>query len=285
MFEIILENAAGDQLTFGVDSPFTITNVDGLDPPKATIHTSPAALIDGEIYNSAKVEMRTINLAFAIEWEPSKNRLEVYKVLKSKQFVRLYYDGDYRHVFIDGFVQTINVGLFEMVQTVTCMIICPSPYFMQQGHEAVDVLTNIKNLFHFPFSSTATPELVFGQIGNSDGVVIENDGDIACGMTIELYARDTIVNPKVFDYVTGEYIGIQYTMQAADLITIDTREKHKTVTLLRSGVTYNLFNYVMQNSTWLQLPANGGSYVYEVGTGDEGNLVVTFKHNNLYEGV
>ena len=68
-------------------------------------------------------------------------------------------------------------------------------------------------------------------------------------------------------------------------MTIDTRPGKKSVTLLRSGVTTNIINYVMQGSTWLQLPANGGTFVYEVGTGSATNLSVTFKHVNLYEGV
>ncbi len=284
MFELRLENAAGDQLTFGVDSPFSVVKIEGINPPKATINTSQVALIDGELFNSSKVNMRTINLAFAIEWEPAKNRIEVYKVLKSKQYVKMYYDGDYRNVYIEGYVQSIDISYFEMVQIVTVMIICPAPYF-KQAQEIINELKNVVNMFHFPFSSTASPQLVFGKIGSSDGVDIENEGDVDCGMIIELYARDTIVNPKVYDYVTGQYIGVVYTMQAADLITIDTRQGQKSVKLLRNAVETNLFNYVMSGSTWLQLPANGSTYVYEVGTGDAGNLVVTFRHNNLYEGV
>jgi hypothetical protein len=50
-------------------------------------------------------------------------------------------------------------------------------------------------------------------------------------------------------------------------------------------VETNIFNYVMQNSTWLQLEAAGSTFVYEVGSGILGDLLVTFKHSNLYEGV
>ena len=75
-------------------------------------------------------------------------------------------------------------------------------------------------------------------------------------------------------------------MQEADLITIDTRQGQKSVKLLRAGVESNLFNYVTQDSTWLQLPANGGVFVYEVDEdSDVDDLLVTFKHYNQYEGV
>ena len=129
MFDLILENANGDQLTFSQNSPFTITEIQGLNPPDATINTSQVALIDGAIYNSAKLNMRTINIAFAIEIEAAKNRIEVFKVLKSKQYVKLYYKGSYRNVYIEGYIQSIQITYFEMKQIVTCTILCPSPYF------------------------------------------------------------------------------------------------------------------------------------------------------------
>lgn len=284
MFELILENASGDQLTFTQNSPFTISEIQGLNPPDATINTSEIALIDGAKFNSAKLNMRTINVAFAIEYNAAQNRIEVFKVLKSKQYVKLYYNGQYRQVFIEGYIQSINIDYFAMKQIVTCTILCPSPYF-KEAQIFVNELLNIVSAFHFPFASTAEPELLFGYISNDLGITIENDGDIDCGMIIELYARDAVSNPKIFNYVTQDYFGLNYSMQTADLITIDTRQGQKSVTLLRGGVETNIFNYIMEGSTWLQLSADGDTFVYELGTGDTGELAVTFKHYNLFEGV
>ena len=284
MFNLILENKHGDQLTFGMGSPFTIQEIQGLNPPEADIYTSQTALIDGAKYNGGKVRMRQLNIAFAIEYSASANRIEVYKVLKSKQEVRMYYSGDYREVYIDGYVQSIDISYFNMKQIVTCSILCPSPYFMA-AQTVINEIKNIVSAFHFPFSSTAEPQIVFGYFSNDVGVTVENDGDIECGMIIELYARSPVTNPKIFNYITQEFIGVNYTMETADLITIDTRKGYKTVTLLRRGEEINIFNYVMQNSAWLQLEASGSTFVYEVTSGLLGDLLVTFKHSDLYEGV
>lgn len=284
MFELILENAAGDQLNFAQNNAFTVVDIEGLNPPDATINTSEIALIDGGKFNSAKLNMRSLNIAFAIEYEAAKNRLEVFKVLKSKQYVKMYYNGQYRQVYIEGYIEAINITYFEMKQIVTCSILCPSPYF-KEAQDVVNELLNIVDNFHFPFSSTANPEIVFGYISNDIGITIDNDGDVECGMVIELYARNAVSNPKIFNYVTREYIGLQINMQTADLITIDTRQGQKTATLLRGGVETNIFNSVIQGSTWLQLSANGDTFVYEVGTGSAGDLSVSFTHSNLFEGV
>lgn len=284
MFNVILENQNGDQLTFDMNSPYTIQEIQGLNPPDATINTSEIALIAGAKYNSAKVKMRQLMIAFAIEYSAAYNRINVYKVLKSKQWIRFYYTGDQRDVYIDGYIQSIDVSHFAMKQVVTCTILCPSPFF-KAAQEVVNELKNIISAFHFPFSSTEEPQIVFGYFSNDVGITIENEGDVETGLIIELYARSPITNPKIFNYVTQDFIGVNYAMQTADQITIDTRQGQKTVTLLRNGVETNIFNYVMKNSTWLQLEASGSTFVYEVASGVLGDLLVTFKHSNLYEGV
>lgn len=284
MYELILENANGDKLTFNQNSPFTVTEIQGLNPAEATINTSEIALIDGAKFNSAKLQMKTINVAFAIEYNAAANRIAVYNVLKTKEYVKLYYNSKYRNVFIEGYVQSIDVSYFEMKQVVTCAILCPSPYF-KEAQEIVNDLSSIIDAFHFPFASTADPELLFSYVRNDVAITIENDGDVDCGLIIELYARNEVSNPKIFNYITRDYIGLNYSMQQADLITIDTRQGKKNVTLLRNGVTYNIFNYVIKGSTWLQLSSAGSTFTYEVGTGEINDLDVTFKHYNLYEGV
>lgn len=284
MFSLTLENKNGDQLSFGMGSPFTIQEIQGLNPPDATINTSQISLIDGAKYNSAKVNMRQINIAFAIEYSAAYNRIQVYNVLKSKQWIRVNYTGDQRDVYIDGYIQSIDISYFEMKQIVTCTILCPAPYF-QEAQTIVNEIKNIINSFHFPFASTEEPQIVFGYYSNDVGVTIENDGDVECGLVIELYARSAVSNPKIFNYITQEFFGLNYTMETADLITIDTRKGQRTVTLLRDGVETNLFNYVVKNSTWLQLEANGSTFVYELGSGSLGDLQVIFNHSNLYEGV
>lgn len=284
MFEIILENANGDKLNFAQNSAFTVTDIQGLNPPSATINTSEVALLDGAKYNSSKLNMRTINIAFAIQYSAAYNRIQVFKVLKSKQWVKFNYIGEYRKVYIEGYIESIDISYFAMKQIVTCSILCPSPYF-KEAQAIVDELLNIISAFHFPFSSTEDPQLLMGYINNDIGITIENDGDVTCGMIIQLYARNAVSNPKIFNYITQDYFGLNFDMQAADLITIDTRQGQKSVTLLRGGVETNIFNSVIQGSTWLQLDAGGDTFVYEVGSGSTGNLSVSFMHNNLYEGV
>lgn len=284
MFSLILENENGDTLNFQQNTALTVVEIQGLNPPTANINTSEVSLMDGGKYNSAKLNMRTLDIAFAIEYSAPYNRVQIYKVLKSKQWIRMYYQGDYRNVFIDGYIQSIDITYFEKKQIVTVSILCPSPYF-KNAQEIISELANIIKAFHFPFASTEAPQLLMGYIDTVANVSIPNTGDVSTGLTIELYAKNTLSNPKIYNYVTQEYIGVNFSMEAGDLITITTAQGNKSITLLRNGVETNIFNSLMKGSDWLQLEAGGSTFVYELGTGNLTDLLVTFKHYNLYEGV
>lgn len=285
MYSLILENELGEQLTFNeLGGSYQITDIDGLNPPTADINTSELALLDGQRYNSAKLQMRTINIAFAIQENAAQNRVNAYKVLKTKHKVRVIYQSETRSVYIDGYVHSLDVGYMDVPQIMTVAILCPSPYW-QAAQTVVNDLSQVIAQFHFAFASTEAPQIVFGYVDPVVSIEIENGGDVATGIVVELYASQSVPNPRVIDYETGDFIALDMTMQAADLVTIDTREGHKTAKLLRNGIETNVFNSVARGSTWLQLGMGGSTFTYTADGGAAIGLSVTIRHVNIYEGV
>lgn len=285
MYSFTLENERGNRLEFNeLHGPYTIEEIDGLGPAPATINTSEVGLLDGQQFNSSKVQMRTLSVAFAIEDNAAENRIAAYKVCRPKHKIRAYYVSETRDVYIDGYVQSVEVGYFDVKQVCTVTILCPFPYW-QVAQAVIDEMSSVLAAFHFAFASTDAKELVFGVIDPTASISVPNNGEAETGMTIELQAYGEIVNPKVIDYETGDFIGVNFTMQAGDLITITTQAGEKGVTLLRDGVITNIFNSLMRGITWLQLPFGGGVYAHEVESGQPGDLVISIIHNDLYEGV
>lgn len=288
MYNLTFENERGDTFTLSpasdMTTPYAIVDIDGINPPKAAINTSGLALIDGAQFNSAKLGMRTINVAFVIEEDAAANRVNVYQVLKTKHPIKVSYQSETRDVFINGYVESIEVDYGAHPQQVTVAVLCPYPYW-QAAQSIVNDLSSVIGMFHFAFASTETPELVFGYIDPIVSIEVENGGDIETGIIIELYASEAIENPKVIDYETGEYIQLEMTMQQADLVTIDTRIGHKTATLLRDGATSSVFNAVAKGSTWLQLSIGGSTFTYTADGGAATGLSVKISHTNIYEGV
>lgn len=284
MFDLILENMNGDQLTFGQQSPFTVTEIQGLNPTPAFIYTNEVALLDGAMFNNSKLDVRQINIAFAIETDPARNRLEVYKVLKPKQYIKVIYLGDYRKVYAEGYISAVDITFWEMKQTVTVSITCPDPYLHAVAQNS-NALAALQDMFSFPFYGTATRNIAFGVYLSDTATFIENDGDVDCGMIFDLIATAAYGMPSIYNDDTGEYLTINYSMEAGDEIIIDTRKGHKSVTLIKNAVETNIINYFAQGSTWLQLPADGASFSYSTSGGNNAQLEISIQHDDLYEGV
>lgn len=284
MYKVYIENnTTSEKLEFNsLNGEYTITEIQGLSPAEATINTDEVALMDGATFNSAKIGTRTIDIAFCINGNAEKGRLKAYKVLQPKKTVRFYYETSEISVFIDGIVKNIQVGHFDANQLITVTLLCLSPFF-KNDEEVRDVLSNVRPMFHFPFPSDST-SLVFGVREALSNVVVTNKGTAETGLTIELYASGIVHNPKVYNYVTQEFIGLEGFLYAGDLITITTGVGEKSIKLTRNGVTSNAFNMIADGSSWLQLPVEGAVFVYTAESGFS-SLTVTIKHYNLFEGV
>ena len=284
MFNVTLENSRGQKLEFNSpQSPFTITEMQGLGAPDALINTSSNSYLAGAKFNSSKAQMRTIDIKIKITSDPEANRIALYRVLKSGQYVKFNYKGKYRDVYIEGYVATMPINLFENIQNLTVSILCPSSYF-KSAQEMINEMNSTVEMFHFPFAITEEEPQPFAYIEQVTISNIENDGDVETGMIIELYATEKVVNPKVFNYKTKEFIGVNFEMQAGDLIEISTSGGNKKITLLRDSEYSNIFNSRMKGSTWLTLQDGENIFTYEASNGLN-NLRVVFKHYNLYEGI
>ncbi|WP_418290820.1 phage distal tail protein, partial [Massilicoli timonensis] len=161
--------------------------------------------------------------------------------------------------------------------------LCPFPYF-RAAQEMINDIDSVISLFHFPFAITASDPIPLGYIETLSDIMIRNEGDVQCGMMIELYARGTVKNPKIFNYLTGKFIGLNFTMIAGDSIFINTQAGKKSVQLLREGQYSNIFNTLIKNIEWLQLDVGENTFTYEAESGVN-SLYITFTHTPIFEGV
>lgn len=284
MFSMSFENKKGAILKLGDGTPYTVKEFAGLNPPKATVNINESALVDGGTFNSSKLNCRQVNIAIAVEEAAEDNRLAFYKVVQSKMPLRIYYRSDRLDVFMDGYVEDIDVSFWARKNVITVSVICPFPY-LKVADQVITDFSDAIDLFHFPFSSTEDPQLVFGEMFDFVSARVENAGNVPCGLTFKLYANGTIENPMVMDRESGDYFQINRTMYAGDLITVETSQGYRKVSLMRDGNTYNIFNDWDSLSTWLQLDVGGNTFVYSVSSGQMSDLVVEIEHYDLFEGV
>ena len=282
MYTLIAENKYGEQLEITNNPRYVITDIDGLYPPEGVINTTQVANMDGSVFNSSRINDRVITITMAINGPAEANRLLLYRYFKTKYPVRLYYENGVRDVYIDGYVSKFSVEYFEKKQTAQIEISCPMTLF-RAVKESVTEFANIENMFIFPFAIEAVGR-PFSEVALGEQKTIINGGDVETGVVIHLNALGTVLNPKIYNADTGDRMTLSIEMRAGDEITINTRKKEKSITLLRDGVQTNIVGKLDAGSTWFNLIPGDNIFTYEADEFPE-YLQCIFIINNQFEGV
>lgn len=281
MYTLIVQNKYGDQLELTHNPAYTVYNIEGLDPPDAQINTTHNAGYDGSVFNSAYEKERTIVITMTIERPAEINRIALYKYLKTKFPVRVFYKNAHRDVYIDGYVQSMQIGYFQRKQVIQITIFCPRSNFSGSTAEVQEFYT-VTSRFEFPFSiSTPIP---FSEIITGLEKSIVNAGDVETGVTITIDAVGVVENPKIYNVDENTFMILNYSMQDGDVITIDTRQGEKAITLRRGGTDINLIGYMQRNSTWFTLQPGDNVFTTAADEGAQ-NMMVTFTVVDQYQGV
>ena len=152
MFTLKVENTRGAviELTNNEEN-FQVTDISGLNPPNANINTSNYANGDGSSFNSSRIPNREVVITVYINGDIQKNRLTLYKFFRSKEWCKIYYKDEYRDVFVEGYVQTLDVTPFVQKQVAQISILCPDPY-LKDIETIVQSISKVIKRFTFPFS-------------------------------------------------------------------------------------------------------------------------------------
>lgn len=281
MFTLKVRNKYGEELELTHNAAYVVTGIDGITSPEATINTTRNAASDGGVFNSAYVEIRQLIITIAINHPAEANRLTLYKYFKAKQPVRIYYRTQFRDVYIDGYVKSINADPFEKLVIAQAVIECPQPYLVGV-QSTITPFSHVVPNFEFPFSIEAAgipfSILTFEQ----DGVIV-NNGDAETGAIIRLHFTDTVTNPVIHDIDTGEYFGILKTFSDGETVTINTRTGQKSVFLTSAGVVSNLIGYLKPGSSWFMMKPGDNSFTLSADAGDS-KIQAFFEIMDLYEG-
>lgn len=283
MLQVIAENKYNEQINLTQNGNYALLSVGGLTPPTATINTAVIATSDGAVFNSSRLGTRNIVLTISPLNSIETNRINLYKYFKAKQYIKLYLENNTRSVWIDGYIETMDGDLYSESQQIQISIICPDPYF-KDTETGLYTFSNVINLFSFPFAIEETPGVPISELGEYVEIAITNNSDDETGVVITLLANGSVTNPTIYNMTTNEHFTLNISMETGDIITINTRRGHKTVTLNRDSVITNILNNMAQGSAWLNLPVGDNIFSYACGAGAE-YLIVSITLQPIYEGV
>lgn len=288
MFECKIENLRNNILTLTQrESDFQVFDIQGLNPPKAQINVSKIAGIDGSRFNSSKLEERNIVLYVKLNGDIERNRLLLYTYFPTKEWCKFYYKNGCRDVYIEGYVETVEITSFTNNEVMQISIVCPNPYF-KAAADIVDDISKALARFKFPFSIEVNEPVAFSTIDASRITDVYNNSETETGVIIEVNVRGSINSLEIKNTQTGESIKLTYPFIKYDTIIINTNKTEKSIKLIRNGVESNIFTSIRKGSTFFQLSLGDNYFSYLVNNdpNDDNELVhIVFKHNTLYRGV
>lgn len=285
MYTLAAQNKYGNKMTLTEEKGFNVIQVTGLTPAAAVINTDGLATGDGSIFNSSKVGNRNIviTMAYKSGVNVEAERIKLYQIFKTKQWVRLFYKNASRNVYIDGYVETFEGDLFQRGQMAAVSIICPDPFF-KNVEDTNTTFTAVIPMLEFPveFPEEGIP---FSELRVYDEKSVYNGGDTETGVIIRCNFSAEVSNPAFYNLTTGEGLVIAFDFIRGDALTINTNQGSKNITLVREGVTINMLNYLQQGSAWFLLTI--GDNVFTFTADDEGreDMEVLFTTTDKFEGV
>lgn len=248
---------------------YLITEVEGLDPVKATIVSSSFANLDGEQYQSARREARNVvihlDLIAGLGPTITELRRKLYWIFMPKTTVRLrFFQDDEPAVDIYGVIETFVAPLFEQEPTATISIICHKPEF----YDPIPVV----------FNGLTTSNI-------DDEFVYDYAGTIETGFTID-FAIDRDVSEFVIfhrgDDNTSSSLEFYSPLVAGDTLSISTVSRAKGATLIRSGSDSSILYGIPGYSNWINLlPGKNYLRVYTEGAPIPYTIEYTTKYGGL----
>lgn len=119
------------------NDPIQVRNIDGLEPVKATIISTPFATGKGVLYQGSSVPERNIVLTLGLnpDWVDqtmSSLRHLLYRYLLPEAWCKLrFFSDDMPVVDIEGYVESLQPNIFSQDPEIQCSIICPKPDFIE----------------------------------------------------------------------------------------------------------------------------------------------------------
>lgn len=310
---ITITNHLNESITLELTNPeksgFVVRFVDGLGPPKAKVEMTEMSLMDGAVYNSARVQSRNIVLSLMFLFPSaaagdSQNQIGIlevtrqktYKYFPLKQRVKVTIETDIRTCETYGYIESNSMDIFNQNSGTIVSILCPDSYLFSTDIYATN-FSYISDLFEFPFGNESLTErlLEFSTINSYTQRTINYTGDAEIGMLMSIHAVGAIENVTIYKLhpdpvevieidtdkllaLTGE--GLHF----GDDIIISTVKGNKYAILKRDGVTINILNCLAKYPDWIQISRGDNIFSITAESG-EGNLQFKIENQIAYEGI
>jgi hypothetical protein len=254
-----------------ISEGYSVQDIDGLDPVKATIVSSAFANMDGEQYQSSRREKRNLILTLGLNpnyavGTVSELRKRLYNFFMPEQRIQFrFFHTDMPMVEIWGRVETLDSPKFVKEPVAIISVLCFNPDFYNP--EPVVLAGNTT-------SSTSETTHVY-------------PGTVETGILFKLMVDRPLLEFTIYhrppdDSLRSLTFSTAASLVAGDVVKISTTPGNKYVTLTRSGVDSAFLYGVSPQSNWISLfPGSNKLRVYAEGAAIPYTIEYTTKYGGL----
>lgn len=212
------------------------------------------------------------------------SRHESYKYFPIRRPVKLYFETDSKTVYLKGYTEENDPGIFSKAEETAITVVCPDPWFYETS-DATVVFSGIEPMFEFPFDNNSLDQklIIFGEIKDNIVETFNYRGDIEVGFVAEIEVAQKPEYPinriRIINLDKREVLELDTTkiktisggpLKYGDLMIVSTIPGDKYAHLIRGGEEIDILNAVTRTSDWPKIyeGENTFGYVAAVGTED-----------------
>lgn len=266
-----------------------VLKIDGISSLNNEINTTIGVNQSGETYVSDRVEAREIDIKLLIRANENEYAVIKRKLMKlfnpalEGELILKSINGDKKISVRVKVSPDLKNTSYKTNKEVDISLIALDPYWKDINETKTEIAV-WKGSFSFPLFINVENGTMMGYREPSLIVNTNNIGDVKTGMRIEFKALGTVVNPKLVNVETQDFIKINKTLEKDEIIEVTTDFSNKRVIFSKNGITENAFNYWDLYSTFLQLEIGDNLFRYDAESGLD-NLEVSIYHTSRYLGV
>lgn len=209
-------NTNGGSIIFEYDYGFLINKPNGIDTLSVTLSEAQGVDQVGATVQSKNVKTRPVTVSGILVGEfQGENKERLLSVVRPDLSAKLYADEYYLNVHPTA---TPTIEARPQFAAFQFSLSAAYPYW-QKDDSASATLAGVARRFKFPWN--ISKEYSFGEVLAAQFINIRNDGQVPIPFTVTFTALGEVVNPKLIDAATNNYLLLNKTLVAGERVVIE----------------------------------------------------------------
>ncbi len=240
-YKLVFQNEIGS-VEFSMRTGVIISQLSSFGAQKVSFDTTQSNREIGEKLEHQSVNPKTISIRGSILGESDGVREQMKHVIAPLSTGKLIYEDTYD---LEVYVKSSpDVERYQNNAKFTFTLYAPYPFWRKKDKQST-TLVGLRPLFSFPWNISNPSPFMFSEYVEVGYVNVKNAGEAPAYWTVTFSALDEVVNPRVYNMETGEYVKILKTMNNGEQVVISTEGEELTVTCVGSdGVESDGFRYL-----------------------------------------